>query len=141
MTGFEINILHSYMKSLSTDFCHMKEYLCVRVSMLLVISTYLSIYSWCFTVAVRMAKAARYTYLTIGLFSSTSAPISAITDYEGRGKGTPFYFLVYSDIIQRKIRAANEPEGTSMLIYTVCAETALNRRELCTQKEISIKKY
>ena len=81
-----------------------------------------------------MAKAARYTYLTVGLFSSTSAPISAITDYEGQGKGTPFYFLLYSDIIQRKIRAANEPEGTSMLIYTVYAETALNRRELCTQK-------
>ena len=139
MTGFEINILHSCMKSLFTDFCHMKEYLCVCVNVACYL--YLSIYSWCFTVAVRMAKAARYTYLTIGLFSSTSAPISAIIDYEGQGKGTPFYFLLYSNIIQRKIRAANEPEGTSMLIYTVYAETALNRRELCTQKEISITKY
>ena len=47
----------------------------------------LTIYPWCFPAAVRMAKAAKYTYLLTGLFSSTAASISAITDYEvGRRK-------------------------------------------------------
>ena len=74
----------------------MKEYLHACVSMLRVISTYLhlSTYPWCFTVAVRTAKAARYSYLPIGLFNSTAASISAIKDYEAGQRNT----LLFSGI-------------------------------------------
>lgn len=62
------------------------------------------------------------------------------TDHQWKWKGKiPFYFLVYSDITQSKIKTANEPNGTSILIYNVNAGTALNRYIHCTQKLISIK--
>lgn len=82
-----------------------------------------------------MAKVARNTYLTIGWFNSTAASISAITDYKA---GRRNYFLGYSE---KKMKTANERDGTLMLIYTVNAEGGLNRHELCTQKEISILRF
>lgn len=109
----------------------MKEY--VRVSQCCL--SYLGNYALCFNAEVRMAKAARNTYLTIGWFNSTAASISAITDYKA---GRRNHFPGYSE---KKMKTANERDGTSMLIYTVNAESGLNRHELCTQKETSILRF
>lgn len=94
----------------------MKEY--VRVSQCCL--SHLGNYALCFNAEIRMAKAARNTYLTIGWFNSTAASISAITDYKA---GRRNYFLGYSE---KKMKTANERDGTSILIYTVNAESGLN---------------